>query len=66
MFTLNVPTTERVIRVLLGLALALYAWVAVAPPNVVFAATDMCIALTGVVGFCPACALVGRRLKSKG
>jgi len=65
MFSLNVPVTERVIRVLLGLGLAAYAWIAAAQPNLVFVATGVCIALTGLVGFCPACALVGRRLKTR-
>lgn len=65
MLTFNVPSGERLVRVLLGLCLAIYAWVAGAQPNLVFVATGVCIALTGVVGFCPACALFGRRLKPK-
>ncbi|HET7842551.1 MAG TPA: YgaP-like transmembrane domain [Xanthomonadales bacterium] len=63
---MNVPATERLVRLLLGLGLALYAWLATAPPNLVFVSTGVCIALTGIVGFCPACALVGRRLQRKG
>ena len=39
MFAANVPQLERLLRLLLGLAVA-----------------------TGLVGFCPACALPGRRL----
>ena len=65
MFTLNVPSGERLIRVLLGLGLAAYAWIAPDHPNPIFVAVGFCFALTGVVGFCPACAMFGRRLKPK-
>lgn len=66
MFTLNVPAGERLIRALLGVALATCGWFCFAEPNVLFVAAGACLALTGFVGFCPACALAGRRLKAKG
>lgn len=65
MLTFNVPSGERLVRVVLGLCLVIYAWLAVATPNLVFVATGFCIALTGMVGFCPACAVFGRGLKPK-
>lgn len=65
MFRLNLPSIERLVRVLLGLGLAAYAWFAAAEPNPIFVATGLCVALTGLVGFCPVCALAGRRLKPK-
>jgi hypothetical protein len=65
MFRLNLPSIERFIRVLLGLGLAAYAWLAAAQPNPIFVATGLCLAMTGLIGFCPACALVGRRLGPK-
>src|SRR5438128_2745381 len=63
MFRLNLPTAERLIRIALGLGLAAYAWAA--GPNLIFVATGLCVALTGLVGFCPVCAVAGRRLKPK-
>ena len=65
MFGLNLPWVERLIRALLGLGLAAYAWLAPAHPNLVFVATGLCVALTGIIGFCPACALAGRRLRPR-
>jgi len=65
MFRLNLPSVERLVRIMLGLGLAAYAWFAPAQPNPIFVATGLCLALTGLVGFCPACALAGRRLKPK-
>jgi len=59
----NVPNGERAARVLCGAigagaALALlsgpWAWVG--------AASAACLTLSGLLGFCPACAMVGRRL----
>ncbi|MGQ0590973.1 MAG: YgaP-like transmembrane domain [Sphingosinicella sp.] len=61
----NLPTVERLVRLLLGLGLAAYAWLAPDEPNAIFVAIGLCVALTGLVGFCPACALAGRRLKPR-
>jgi hypothetical protein len=61
----NVPNGERVVRVLAASALVGYAlgWLA-APWSFVVAGSAAGFALTGLVGFCPACALVGRRLRA--
>ena len=62
MFAANVPLVERLIRVLLGLAISAFAYFGLAQANLLVAALGLCVAATGLVGFCPACALVGRRL----
>ncbi|MEK8034957.1 DUF2892 domain-containing protein [Ideonella sp. DXS29W] len=63
----NVPTGERVVRVACGavsagLALAVlsgpWAWIA--------AAGAVGLSASGLVGFCPMCAMVGRKLPGPG
>jgi len=63
MFGINLPSAERLVRLLIGLAVAGLAWAAPAQPYVMLGAIGICVALTGLVGFCPACALAGRRLR---
>ena len=63
----NVPVWERVIRVAAGVAMLSCSIVALgknAPLAYLFMATGVVTMLTGFVGFCPMCALAGRRLKS--
>jgi DUF2892 family protein len=62
MFAANVPPLERLARLLLGLVAAACALCGLAQPSLVAAALGLCLAATGLVGFCPACALAGRRL----
>ena len=59
----NVPNRERVLRVVAGLA-AIYLGLAVLGGmwGVVVAASAAGIVGSGLFGFCPMCALVGRRL----
>jgi hypothetical protein len=59
----NVPNGERVLRVLAGLAGAgaSLAWLPAGWAWTGAAAGAMTV-LTGFVGFCPACAMVGRKL----
>jgi DUF2892 family protein len=66
MFAANVPPLERLVRILLGLAVAAYAFFGLTQASLVVAALGLCVAATGLVGFCPACALAGRRLKPRG
>lgn len=61
----NLPLIERLSRLLLGLGLAAFAWIAWVEPNVILASLGTCVALTGLIGFCPGCALAGRRLRPK-
>jgi len=61
-FKRNLPAAERVIRFALALALALVA-VFLLPaslPRLLGLAGAASAAFTALVGFCPACALVGR------
>lgn len=58
----NVPMGERVVRVVVGLGGAVAAVLLV--PGVmgwVLGASIAGLALTGLVGFCPMCAMVGRK-----
>ena len=62
----NVPAWERFARIVLGLLLILggfgllKGWMAYA-----LGASGAIIVLTGFVGFCPMCALAGRRLDDR-
>jgi hypothetical protein len=66
----NVPLFERILRALLGLALATsalfiflqhasFVW-----SGILLLLSGLFIAATGFLGWCPACAMVGRKLKS--
>ncbi|MBI3368030.1 MAG: DUF2892 domain-containing protein [Burkholderiales bacterium] len=60
----NVPGWERAARVLAGVAMLAYGLLALKGQTMGYAlagAGAMAL-LTGFVGFCPMCALVGRRL----
>lgn len=67
----NVPFAERVLRVVLGIGLIAGAvYLLLKPsPSLLFAAvlvfSALFVMITGFVGWCPACALVGRKLKTK-
>lgn len=60
----NVPVWERVLRVALGLALVLY--VVFGGPSLLVSIislfTAVFVVVTGFVGWCPVCAMVGRKL----
>lgn len=60
----NVPNGERVLRVVLGLAVA-GGGVAMVGGTVgwLIAASSVGLVLSGLFGYCPACAMVGRKLK---
>ena len=61
----NVPAWERVVRVVLSLAVIVYAVMSLpAPWSWLVGASAAGFAVTGLVGFCPACAMIGRRLKN--
>jgi hypothetical protein len=62
-FVKNVPPVERVIRIVGGAGAAVAAMVLLpAPASFVVAASTSMFVVTGLVGFCPACALAGRKL----
>jgi hypothetical protein len=59
----NVPNWERVLRVIAGLAVVAWSLLALGGAwGVLLALSAAGIVVSGLVGFCPACAMVGRRL----
>ena len=69
-YTNNLPAWERVARVVAGIVMALCGFMGpgltgTAVGLVVAAAGGMTL-LSAIFGFCPACALAGRRLKTRG
>ncbi len=59
----NLPVWERVLRLGGGVGIAIYAADRLGGPMAwVLLACGGMLALSGVFGFCPACALLGRRL----
>lgn len=60
----NVPGWERVLRVLAGLLAAAFGWFMLGgAAGVALALGAAGIVGSGLFGFCPMCALVGRRLE---
>ncbi len=67
LYTKNVPGWERVLRAimgLMGLAYAAMNWGGSAMAVGIGLMAAM-LALTGLVGFCPICALAGRKLNAR-
>lgn len=64
----NVPAFERILRIMLGAAMiALGFWMAKGPMiTALVAGSGLIAALTGFFGFCPMCAMVGRKLDRAG
>jgi len=66
-FVKNVPNWERVVRIIVALTAALISLNALAAPwGWLVAGSALGFGMTGLFGFCPACALVGRRLSKQG
>jgi hypothetical protein len=66
LYVKNVPPLERVVRVVFSLAGAAAALAYLSQPwSWLLGASALGFSVTGFVGFCPACALFGRRLVSK-
>ena len=65
-FVKNVPGSERVLRIAVAVAGVLVALVLLPPPwSWLMASTAAGFGVTGLIGFCPACALAGRRLRKQ-
>ena len=63
----NLPAWERIVRILAGAFMlgCSYVWMSKsAPLAYLFLGSGVVTVLTGFFGFCPMCALTGRRLKS--
>jgi hypothetical protein len=59
----NVPAWERVVRIILGMVGAMLFIVFLkGVAGIIGALAAAGIAISSLVGFCPACAMVGRRL----
>ena len=59
----NVPAGERIVRVIVSFAAVALGLVFLHEPwSWLVAASGAGLALSGIFGFCPACALAGRRL----
>jgi hypothetical protein len=67
-FKVNVPGWERMLRIAAGVAVAILAALYANMPAVVWIgiAGGLMFALTGLVGFCPMCALAGRKPAGSG
>ncbi|HLL10486.1 MAG TPA: DUF2892 domain-containing protein [Rubrivivax sp.] len=65
-YTKNLPTWERTVRVIAGTAMIACGLLGLPGTMIgyVLACAGVIAMLTGFVGFCPMCAMVGRRLKS--
>lgn len=63
-FVKNVPAWERALRVVMGIAAlgGAYALWGVSNLGTGLAIAGAMFAMTGLVGFCPMCAMVGRKL----
>lgn len=69
LFVKNLPRWERTLRAVAGLlmmAAGLWLWTAQPLLAAALAGSGVVALATGFVGWCPACAMVGRRLKSPG
>ena len=62
----NLPNWERALRLVLSAAAAASALALLSPPwSWVWAVSALGFSITGLVGFCPACAMGGRKLEKK-
>jgi ethanolamine transporter EutH len=62
----NVPNWERVVRIVLGLiVIAAVLHFMSGPAAVLIAVSAAGIVASGLIGFCPMCALVGRKLDKR-
>jgi hypothetical protein len=66
----NLPRVERVLRIVLGLGLILWGMLYVQGGlgglwGLLSAGSGVASIVTGFLGFCPACAMVGRKLDKR-
>ncbi|AVH74393.1 YgaP family membrane protein [Nostoc sp. 'Lobaria pulmonaria (5183) cyanobiont'] len=62
----NLPMWERMMRGAAGVAIAICGLIGLKgmPIGYLIATSGVCVGLTGFFGFCPACAMLGRKPKS--
>lgn len=62
----NLPTWERVVRVLAAISIGVCAWhFRSGPGGIFFGISAVVTGLTAVLGICPMCAMAGRRLDAR-
>lgn len=62
-FVKNVPPVERAVRTTVAIAGVTLSFLLLSPPlRWLGASSALMLGITGIVGFCPMCALAGRRL----
>ena len=70
LYAKNLPGWERALRIVVGLAALAFAAIGWSTAGlglgVAGALMGATLALTGLFGFCPMCAMVGRKLDGKG
>lgn len=70
LYAKNLPGWERALRIVIGLAALAFAAIGWSTAGlglgVAVALMGATLALTGLFGFCPMCAMVGRKLDGKG
>ncbi|HEX7867193.1 MAG TPA: DUF2892 domain-containing protein [Variovorax sp.] len=70
LYAKNLPGWERALRIAMGLVGLVFAAIGWGTAGfglaVAIALTGAVLALTGLFGFCPMCAMVGRKLDNKG
>ena len=62
----NIPTAERIVRGLAGAAMIAFELLGgIGQPKLgyLIAAAGLMVSMTGFIGFCPLCAMVGRKVK---
>lgn len=65
-YSKNLPTWERAIRFLGAAIMALCSWqYSYSPLGIAFGVSAAIMVLTAMIGFCPMCALAGRKLKAQ-
>lgn len=60
----NIRAWEQIVRIVMGIAMVAYGLIAMAGTTAGYglAAMGLMIGMTGVFGYCPACAMMGRKL----
>jgi hypothetical protein len=70
LYAKNLPVWERVARIVAGILMVLGGLfapgLAATPVGIIITVAGGMAVLTGFFGFCPACAMVGRRLPNSG
>ena len=66
LFNRNIPSWERALRIIAGIAMAAagFVWFSASLLGWGIAGSGIILLATGFTGYCPACAIAGRRIDS--